>query len=74
MIFIDALNTDISSRIAQTTICDVAWVFLTNRYGLFFRDFQCVSLIALITLIGESSLARFTIVNGADLAALLPAV
>ena len=74
MIFVDTLNTDVSSRIAQTTVCETTWVFFTNGYCLFFRHFQRKSFIALITLIGESNLTRFTIVNGADLAALLPTV
>ncbi len=74
MIFIDTLNTHVSSRITQTTVCQTARVFFANGNRLFFRHFQRKSFIALITLIGESNLTRFTIVNGADLAALLPTV
>ena len=74
MVFVDALDTNVSTWVAQAAVRDFARILLTPGNGLLFGHLQRIPLIALGTLISKSLLTGLAIVDSADLAALFPTI
>ena len=74
MVVVNTLDTNVTTRVTQTTIGDIAGILLTYGNRFLFGQFKRIPLIALGTLIGKAHLTCLAIVDSANLITLFPAI